>query len=61
MTITVDEKEKIIIQTILKDEIRHHKILKTIHETIVKKETLTEEAIWQMMWDDSVSHGSPGG
>ncbi|MBA7539321.1 hypothetical protein ES705_31600 [subsurface metagenome] len=61
LTITVDEKEKVIIQTILKDEIRHHKILKTIHETIVKKETLTEEALWQMMWDDSVSHGSPGG
>jgi len=61
LTITVDEKEKIIIQTILKDEIRHHKILKMIHETIVTKETLTEEALWQMMWDDSISHGSPGG
>jgi rubrerythrin len=56
-----DEKEKIIIKTILNDEIRHHSLLKKIHKMIVEKETLTEQDLWDLTWKDSLFHGSPGG
>ena len=42
-----NEKEKLIINAIYTDEIRHHHLLKKIHKIIVEKETLTEEEIWQ--------------
>ncbi|MCK4849414.1 MAG: ferritin-like domain-containing protein [Candidatus Heimdallarchaeota archaeon] len=56
-----DEKEKLIIKYILNDEIRHHALLKRIHKMIVEKETLTEQDLWDLTWQDSISHGSPGG
>ncbi len=56
-----DEKEKVVIKSILNDEIRHHKLLKRIHEMIVEKEALTEQDIWDWTWKDSLFHGSPGG
>ncbi|MHA2247750.1 MAG: ferritin-like domain-containing protein [Candidatus Hodarchaeales archaeon] len=56
-----DEKEKIVIKSILNDEIRHHQLLKRIHSMIVEKETLTEQDIWDWTWKDSLFHGSPGG
>jgi rubrerythrin len=56
-----DEKEKIIIKAILNDEIRHHSLLKKIHNMIVEKETLTEQDLWDLTWKDSLFHGSPGG
>ncbi|MFX1283711.1 MAG: ferritin family protein [Promethearchaeota archaeon] len=56
-----DEKEKVVIKAILNDEIRHHQLLKRLHEMIVEKEKLTEQDIWDWTWKDSLFHGSPGG
>ena len=56
-----DEKEKVVIKSILNDEIRHHQLLKRIHTMIVEKEALTEQDIWDWTWKDSLFHGSPGG
>jgi rubrerythrin len=55
------EKEKLVIKYILGDEIRHHRLLITLHKMIVEKETITEQDIWDLTWKDSISHGSPGG
>lgn len=41
-----DEKEKMIIQFILKEEIRHHRFLKQLHKRFVEKITFTGEDFW---------------
>ncbi|MHA2204150.1 MAG: hypothetical protein ACW991_10720 [Candidatus Hodarchaeales archaeon] len=56
-----DEKEKVVVKAILNDEIRHHQLLKHLHEMIVEKEALTEQDVWDWTWKDSLFHGSPGG
>ncbi|MFX0181747.1 MAG: ferritin-like domain-containing protein [Candidatus Hodarchaeota archaeon] len=47
-----DEKEKIVIRFILKDEIRHHKFLKQLHEHLIEKITFTDEDYWDWAWKD---------
>ena len=56
-----DNKEKIVIKAIYEDELRHHELLKWLNKTIVKKETLIEEDLWEHLWDDAFTHGTPGG
>ena len=57
----IDNKEKIVIKAIYEDELRHSELLKWIYKSIVEKETLIEEDIWDHMWEDAFSHGTPGG
>jgi len=57
----IDDKEKIVIKAIYEDELRHHELMKWLYKTIVKKETLIEEEIWDHMWNDAFTHGTPGG
>ncbi len=56
-----DDKEKIVIKAIYEDELRHHELLRWIFKTIVEKETLIEEDVWDDMWKDAFTHGTPGG
>lgn len=56
-----DKRVKLIISYILEDEKRHHALLKKIKELIIHKQTLTEEDIFNLVWQYSVTHGSPGG
>lgn len=56
-----DPKIKMILQLIMDDEIRHHKIFQELKNVIISKETLTEDAVWDMVWKDAVFHGGPGG
>ncbi|MHA1802513.1 MAG: hypothetical protein ACTSWJ_12320 [Candidatus Heimdallarchaeaceae archaeon] len=56
-----DDKEKIVIKSIYEDELRHHELLRWIFKTIVQKETLIEEDVWDDMWKDAFTHGTPGG
>ncbi len=48
-----DEREKLIIGFILKDEIRHHKFLKQLQEDLVEKLTFTDEDYWDWAWKDT--------
>lgn len=48
-----DEKQKLIIRFILKDEIRHHKFLKQLHKNLVEKLTFTDEDYWDWAWKDT--------
>ena len=57
----VDNREKIVIKAIYEDELRHHELMRWLYKTIVKKETLIEEDIWDHMWSDAFTHGTPGG
>ncbi len=56
-----DKAVKFLLEAILKDEVYHHALLKRVHEMIVKRETLTESYIWEMIWKDTTYHGAPGG
>lgn len=47
-----DEKEKLIIRYILKDEIRHHKFLKQLHKDLVEGLTFTDDDYWNWAWKD---------
>ena len=57
----VDNKEKIVIKSIYEDELRHHELMRWLYKTVVKQETLIEEDIWDHMWSDAFTHGTPGG
>jgi ribonucleotide reductase beta subunit family protein with ferritin-like domain len=56
-----NSKVKFILNTIFMDERRHHAMLKTILEIIVKGETITEDDLWDELWSSSPFHGAPGG
>ncbi len=56
-----DPKIKMILQLIMDDEVRHHKIFQELKNVIMSKEALTEDIVWDMVWKDAVFHGGPGG
>lgn len=56
-----DEKVKMIISEIHKDELRHHAFLQALLKTIVEKETLTKDMLEDWMFKYAPFHGSPGG
>ncbi|MDK6028077.1 ferritin-like domain-containing protein [Ignisphaera sp. 4213-co] len=58
---TNDPRLKLILAAIYEDEVKHHKILIDIRENIAKKEVISEEDIWELIWRDSPWHGTPGG
>jgi hypothetical protein len=54
-------KVKFLLNIILMDEKRHHAMLKTVLEMIVRAETITEDEWWELLWEGSPFHGAPGG
>jgi rubrerythrin len=59
---TVENKKvKLLLNSILTDEKRHHALLKGVLDIIVHGETITEEDWWKMLWEDVPFHGAPGG
>jgi hypothetical protein len=56
-----DPRVKLLLMAIHHDELAHHKILVSIQENIVKALTLTEKELWDLIWKDSLWHGTPGG
>jgi bacterioferritin (cytochrome b1) len=56
-----DKKVKLLLEAILSDEKRHHALLKSVLEILVKGETITEADWWDMLWKDVPFHGAPGG
>jgi len=56
-----DEKVKLLIEAIFSDEQRHHKLLNTVMEMLVQRETITEEDWWDILWKNAPFHGAPGG
>lgn len=58
---TEDPGAKQVLEYILDDEKRHHKLLKRIYQLVIEKETLTEQDLWDLTWKDVPWHGGPGG
>lgn len=56
-----DEKVKLLLNTILADEKRHHKLPKQVLKVILRGETITAEEWLDMMWRSVPFHGAPGG
>ena len=56
-----NERVVFLLNSILTDERRHHAMLKTVLEIIVRKETITEQEWWELLWEGAPFHGSPGG
>lgn len=54
-----DKRIRLILSEIYADEKRHHKFMKNLHEVVVKRGTLSDEDIWNMIWRDVESHGAP--
>lgn len=56
-----NSKIRFLLNAIFMDEKRHHALLKTVLEIIVKGETITEDDWWDVLWSSSPFHGAPGG
>jgi len=56
-----DEKVKLLLEAIFADEQRHHKLLNAVMDILVKRETISEEDWWDILWKDVPFHGAPGG
>ncbi len=52
---------KFFVETLLKDELYHHALLKNVLEMIVRRESFTESDAWEQVWKDVALHGGPGG
>ena len=58
----VDKREmQLILSYLIEDEKRHHQLLKRIEKWIIEAQTYTEEEWWDIMWKDTLFHGSPMG
>ncbi len=47
-----NEKVSFILEAIIADERRHHKVLLNVQELLVRGETITEEDWWDAVWGD---------
>jgi len=56
-----DEKVKFVLNAILADEKRHHRLLKKVLEVLIKAETISPDEWWDLIWRDVPFHGAPGG
>ncbi len=56
-----NKKVAFLLSSILMDERRHHAMLKTVLEIVVRGETITEDDWWKLLWEESPFHGAPGG
>ncbi|MEM2098646.1 MAG: ferritin-like domain-containing protein [Candidatus Bathyarchaeia archaeon] len=61
LPIVENKKVAFLLEAILTDERRHHAMLKTVLEVIVRGETITEADWWKLLWENVPFHGTPGG
>ena len=57
----LDSRVEYLLRYILEDELRHHALLKGLLEAVVKREVITEDQWWDLVWKDAVFRGTPGG
>ena len=56
-----DEKIRFLLESIEADERKHHQLLTKIMDLIVRREAITEEDWWEILWKNVPFHGTPGG
>jgi len=47
-----NEKVELLLRAILQDEVRHHKLLNTLFEILIRGEAVTEGDWWDAVWGD---------
>jgi coenzyme F420-reducing hydrogenase alpha subunit len=52
-----DERVQKLLIKIYEDELMHHPFLESFLETVLKREMITEEDIWDMLFRDLPTHG----
>jgi rubrerythrin len=52
-----DERIKKILIKIYEDELMHHPFMKSFLELVLKRETISEQDIWDMLFRDLPTHG----
>jgi len=50
----------LIIDAMLEDEKRHHKLLSRILEVVARGEAVSDQELWEALWRDTPYHGAPG-
>ncbi len=55
------DKIKFLLESIASDERKHHELLTKIVDLIVRKEAITEDDWWEILWKNVPFHGAPGG
>jgi len=55
-----DKRVKKILTWIYEDELFHHPMLKALLNVVLKRETISEEDVWDMVFRDLPTHGAPG-
>lgn len=58
---TEDKRARFLLESIMTDEKRHHELLKTLMDTVVRGETITDDEWWEIVWRNVPFHGAPGG
>ena len=56
-----DRRIKHLMMMIYDDEVKHHNLMKSLLEAVIRKEAILEEDIWDMIWRDVPGHGAPPG
>ncbi len=56
-----DKKLRFLLESIIADERKHHELLSKLMDLVVKKEAITEEDWWEILWKGAPFHGAPGG
>ena len=55
-----NKKVKLLLSSILSDELRHHALLKKVLSILVRGETITDNDWWDVLWENVPFHGAPG-
>jgi len=58
---TENKRIRFLLRAIVADEKRHHQLLDTLMDIVVKGETITNDEWWEMLWKNVPFHGAPGG
>ncbi|MGD2200065.1 MAG: hypothetical protein PVJ38_00360 [Candidatus Bathyarchaeota archaeon] len=48
-----NEKVSFLLEAIIEDERRHHKVLKRVEKLLIQGETVTDEDWWDAVWGDA--------
>jgi rubrerythrin len=58
---TEDKRARFLLESIMTDEKRHHELLKTLMDTVVRGEVISDDEWWEIVWRNVPFHGAPGG
>jgi rubrerythrin len=61
LAVAEDSRIKHLLSEIHDDEEKHHALMKRLLDAVIKRETIFEKDVWDMLWMDVPGHGAPLG